>query len=161
MATYNLINGESSAVLKTFPDNFIARFKTKYTIDPITGCWNWHGSKDKEGYGVFWDNEHGNNRRAHRVSMEINGTPIPEHLQSLHRCDNKGCVNPEHIRAGTNRENQQEARDRGLIGDLTEKRKAKIRSMNNEEFEVWKERFAGKTGKAESNLITALNWRAK
>lgn len=161
MQKYQLINGESSEVLKTFPDNFLTRFKSKYTVDPVTGCWDWHGSKDQEGYGVFWDSEYGNNRRAHRVSMEINGTPIPSHLMSLHQCDNKGCVNPKHIRAGTNRDNQIEARDRGLLGDLTEKRKSKIRSMSTEEFELWKHKFDGKSGKSVANLITALNWRAK
>ena len=154
---FEIMTGDNRETLKTLED----RFHKKYTVDIKTGCWNWIGSKDKEGYGVFWDNRIKNNARAHRISMEIHGTPIPKDLQTLHQCDNKSCVNPAHLKAGTNRQNQIEARDRGLLGDLTKKRKKYIQSMTDQQFENWKERFAGKTGKALSNLTTAERWRAE
>ena len=141
--------------------NYTERFKTKYKIDPTTGCWNWQGSKDSEGYGVFWDNTVKNNRRAHRVSMELNGTPIPNHLQTLHQCDNKSCVNPAHLTAGTNQQNVQEAKDRGLLKNMSNKRKAYIKSLSDDEFNTWTTKFEDKTGRALANLTTAMNWRAE
>lgn len=135
------------------------RFQTKYYIDKDTDCWEWIGSKDAEGYGVIWDNRVKNNVRAHRLSMELNGTPIPSNLLTLHQCDNKGCVNPKHLRAGTNQQNQIEARDRGFLGNLSEKRKKYIQSMDPLEFNIWSQRFIGKSGKSLSNYKTALKWR--
>jgi len=58
-------------------------------------CWEWIGSKDRQGYGrcVYY----GRKEQAHRVAwMEIRG-PIPEDVDLHHRCENPGCVNPEHL----------------------------------------------------------------
>lgn len=41
----------------------------------------------------------------------VNG-PIPEGMFILHSCDNKGCVNPRHLHAGTHTENMRESADR-------------------------------------------------
>jgi len=154
---YQILNGDNREVLKTIAD----RFNSKYTIDETTRCWQWQGSKDSEGYGVFWDNRIKNNARAHRISMELNGTPIPNNLQALHQCDNKSCVNPNHIRIGTSQENTQEAKDRGLLKNIPLKRRDYIKSMSDEQFKEWAQRFNGKSGRARSNLTTALNWRAE
>jgi len=43
---------------------------------------------------------------AARAAWMIFKGPIPDGLQILHNCDNPPCVNPLHLRLGTNRENQ-------------------------------------------------------
>ncbi len=43
----------------------------------------------------------------------MNGYDTP--LQVLHSCDNKKCVNPKHLRAGTAKENSQDAVERGQM----------------------------------------------
>lgn len=137
------------------------RFNERYTIDPVTGCHVWQGGVGEDGYGVLYSSEAKKNLKAHRVAKWLAGEPIPTGLMSLHQCDNKRCVNPDHIRAGTNSQNQIEARDRGLTRNVVPRRRETIRAMTEEQFAVWQLRFVGKSGRAISNLTTAIKWRTK
>lgn len=81
-------------------------------------CWIWTGavkSAPPDNYGRITTKRDGKARTllAHRVSYEAFVGPIPDGLMLLHSCDNPPCVNPEHLRPGTNLENLQEAVQRG------------------------------------------------
>jgi hypothetical protein len=52
-------------------------------------------------------------RRASHVSLEISGRPQPIGGIALHSCDNRRCVNPEHLRWGTYLDNTRDAYLRG------------------------------------------------
>ncbi len=65
-------------------------------------CWFWDDCSS-EGYGRFYVGPH--RYGAHRVSYEYFVGPIPEGYEVDHLCRNPSCVNPEHLEAVTQEEN--------------------------------------------------------
>lgn len=76
-------------------------------------CWKWLGSVHSSGYGSFnlcyGFDENGKrlrkNVRAHRLAYVLKKGYIPDDLFVLHSCNKKLCVNPDHLRIGTNQDN--------------------------------------------------------
>lgn len=84
-------------------DSFKERFDAKWSPEPNSGCWLWTASVDGHGYGkIFKD---GRLQKAHRVAYELYKSKIPDGLLALHHCDNRLCINPDHIFIGTQRDN--------------------------------------------------------
>lgn len=70
------------------------------------GCWPWHGSINRGGYGVLTlGGREGKKVYAHRLSYELHVGPIPEGLELDHLCRNRRCVRPDHLEAVTRRTN--------------------------------------------------------
>jgi len=83
-------------------------FKEKYVINHLTNCWNWSAATNSQGYGVFGAKMGDGTMRtcsSHRFSFEIYKGEIPEGMMILHECDNRKCVNPEHLTLGTHIDN--------------------------------------------------------
>lgn len=68
-------------------------------------CWLWAASTNNHGYGRI--SVDGRYRLAHRVSWEFVNGPIPDGLDLDHRCGNRACVNPGHLRPTTRSQNMQ------------------------------------------------------
>jgi len=105
-------------------------------------CWEWRGSL-VWGYGqMTWN---GKNYRAHRVSFYIhNGDWAKDCV--LHSCDNPKCVNPKHLRNGTNKENTADAMARNRMAKGEKHHNSVLKEA--EVIEIKKQIAAGVSGKS-------------
>lgn len=73
-------------------------------------CWIWTGNCPDGRYGHIKINQ--KIHLVHRLSYEVHVGPIPWGLWVLHKCDNPPCVNPDHLYAGTAKQNVMDKIDR-------------------------------------------------
>lgn len=76
-----------------------------------TGCWEWTGSRNRDGYGSL--TVEGRSHGAHRVAWSLANGEIPAGLMVCHSCDNPPCCNPDHLWLGTSADNQRDAAAKG------------------------------------------------
>lgn len=68
-------------------------------------CLVWHGAKAGRGYGVVGDDRE---RYVHRLVMLLDGRTVPPGHQAAHKCGNKACIEPTHLYAATQRQNERD-----------------------------------------------------
>lgn len=106
-------------------------------------CWVWVGSHIPEGYGALWVD--GQQLGAHRVSWELHRGEIPKGLCVLHKCDNRSCVNPDHLFLGTKLDNIRDAKEKGRNARGASHGSAKL--TDDDVVSIRRRRAAGESGK--------------
>ncbi len=102
------------------------------------GCWLWRSSISHSGYGLFSRRLEGSRTSsvigAHRFSWMLHYGDIPEHLQVLHSCDVRACVNPKHLYLGSQADNLVDMveKSRSLYGE----RNSQVKLTENDVLEI-------------------------
>lgn len=147
-------------------DELIERFYSKIQPQSDSDCWIWGAFKGKNGYGQF--GFQGKIISVHRFSYMLHNGEIPNGLLVRHTCDNKQCVNPEHLLLGTAQDNSNDMKQRNrqsrLQGEinglsrLTEEQVRMIRtSVGKSQRELARE--FGVNDSAISKIINNKLWR--
>lgn len=88
-----------------------AKFESRIERITESGCWIWTGLLTNVGYGKMGIGT--KTISTHRYSYEQAYGPIPKGLLVLHKCDNRCCVNPEHLYLGTQSDNIKDMYSKG------------------------------------------------
>ncbi len=129
------------------------------------GCWLWTGYREKAGYGEF--NFAGKRMRSHRISYrhfkgEIpNKTPILDHI-----CENKPCVNPEHLEPVTTAENTRRWAIRKYQGKCVQGHPKEMgkhcgHCMSIKKARTWKRKFDGVCKRGHTFSADNIYWVGK
>jgi hypothetical protein len=81
-----------------------------------SGCINWKFAANNSGYGTKWYKgvKTGSHVLAYKAFVDESFEQSSA-LVIMHSCDNRRCINPEHLKAGTSVDNIQDAISKGRI----------------------------------------------
>lgn len=84
-------------------------------------CIEWTGKLNAGGYGYIY--AYKKSWLSHRVAFLLHNGHLPANLYICHKCNNKKCINPEHVYAGTAKQNNQDFKNSDYYDDVMLRRK--------------------------------------
>lgn len=103
-------------------ERFAAMVNTEPGQGPGGDCHVWQGAITSDGYGTISIGDR--TYFAHRVALKLATGNDPGQMLATHQCDHRPCVNPDHLKPGTNQSNMLECVARGRWRNGAGKRKA-------------------------------------
>jgi hypothetical protein len=129
---------------KVIDDKF---FEDRSVVDPVTECVEWTRRVSVNGYGTLKYKQ--KQYMAHRFMWEFKFGPIPDGKIICHKCDNRKCINPDHLFIGTTQDNVDDKMAKGRFvpcpgersgtSKLTEAQIVAIRADTRPQYVIAKE----------------------
>lgn len=134
-------------------------------VSKSNDCWEWQGSINNAGYGQITVG--GKCQTAHRFAWQLHHGAVPAEIYVCHKCDNRKCVNPDHLFLGSQSDNMQDRRQKGRqniakggkhhSAKLTDDQVSKIRQLPASEYITAAEEY----GVTVRHIVRVANYKAR
>lgn len=121
------------------------------------GCMNFPIGINGHGYAII-RNDDGKYVPCHRLAWELKFGPIAQGLCACHKCDNRKCVNPDHLFLGTNADNVRDKISKGRVPSILSPRQV-AEIVNSDESQTVIAKRYGLAQETVSAIKTGKTWR--
>lgn len=153
--------------IRTYPnfkflrESFLKNLPENFDLTNKEDCFIWQGTQRRNGYGkITWGGKH---YVPHKISYLIFNGLIKPNQVVRHTCDNKFCINPNHLIIGTQSDNIIDCvkRNRHHNQKLTKEEVIEIKKELKNPYKGINKELALKynvTHNAISQIRTGRNW---
>lgn len=133
---------------KQIRDMSLVERLSNFSEKKSNGCVEYSGTIESTGYGSL--RFKGKRYKAHRAAYIAHKGQIPKGLQVNHTCDNKKCINPDHLWVGTQKENMDDMKNKGRDNRIGRKgSKSHMTKLTEDDVQLIRGKFINGASRAE------------